>query len=146
MKSIFTFINNETVKSVVTGLEGSHKQQAKSYRTVLAALARKKGATSKTPSAVIKNIDSQVPIRTTRGPLAFGLPASKLSKAEASWYSGKDFTLTGAERFELVNFVDGKMTVTEIRNALSAEFRPIRQREVKRYLEDLIKVGVMKWK
>jgi len=38
------------------------------------------------------------------------------------------------------------MTVTEIRNALSAEFRPIRQREVKRYLEDLIKVGVMKWK
>ena len=32
------------------------------------------------------------------------------------------------------------------RNALSAEFRPIRQREVKRYLEDLIKVGVLKWK
>jgi hypothetical protein len=113
---------------------------------VLAALARKKGATTKTPSAVITNIDSQVPVRTTRGPLAFGLPGSKLPKAEAAWYSGKDFTLTGAERFELVNFVDGKMTVTEIRNALSAEFRPIRQREVKRYLEDLIKVGVLKWK
>ena len=113
---------------------------------MLSALAQKQGATSKTTSAVIKNVDSRVPIRTTRGPLAFGMPASKLSKAEAAWYSGKDFTLTGAERFELVNFVDGKMTVTEIRNALSAEFRPIRQREVKRYLEDLIKVGVMKWK
>jgi len=146
LKSIFSFNNNETVQSVVTGLEGSHKQQAKSYRTVLAALARKKGATSKTPSAVIKNVDSQVPVRTTRGPLAFGLPTNKLPKAEAAWYSDKDFTLTGEERFELVNFVDGKMTVTEIRNALSAEFRPIRQREVKRYLEDLIKVGVMKWK
>jgi hypothetical protein len=146
LQSIFTFNDNEIVKSIVTGLEGGHTQQAESYRTVLAALARKKGATTKTPSAVITNIDSQVPVRTTRGPLAFGLPGSKLPKAEAAWYSGKDFTLTGAERFELVNFVDGKMTVTEIRNALSAEFRPIRQREVKRYLEDLIKVGVLKWK
>ena len=78
--------------------------------------------------------------------MAFGLPASKLPKAEAAWYSGKGFTLTGAERVELVNFVDGKMAVTEMRNALSAEFRPVRQREVKRYLEDLIKIGVMKWK
>ena len=41
---------------------------------------------------------------------------------------------------------DGKMNATEIRNALSAQFRPIRQREVTRYLDDLVKVRVLEWK
>ena len=41
---------------------------------------------------------------------------------------------------------DGKINATEIRNALSAQFRPIRQREVTRYLDDLVKVRVLEWK
>ncbi len=85
-------------------------------------------------------------VRTSRGPLAFDLPGSKLSKADGGWYSSDQFSLSSEERFELVNFVDGKMTATDIRNALSAQFRPIRQREVSRYLDDLVKVGVLAWK
>jgi hypothetical protein len=51
----------------------------------------------------------------------------------------------GDERFELVNFIDGRRNVTEIRDALSAEFGPVPMGAVARYLEDLVTVGVVQW-
>ena len=54
--------------------------------------------------------------------------------------------LGGDERFELVNFIDGKRTVSEIRNALSAEYTPVGINIVAHYLDDLVKVKVVKWK
>ena len=56
-----------------------------------------------------------------------------------------EFTLNGNERFELVNFVDGERSVTEIRVALSAEFRPVSLEVVARSLDDLAQVGVLSW-
>jgi len=90
--------------------------------------------------------DTRVPVRLTRGPLDFGLPESKLDSGSAAWYHLKEFKLNGDERFELVNFVDGKRTVSEIQNALSAEFEPIETGVVSHYIDDLVKVGVMGWK
>lgn len=90
--------------------------------------------------------DSRVPIRLTRGPLDFRLPESKLPANADAWYRSKEFILSGDMRFELVNFIDGENTVTEIRNALSAEFKPVELRIVARYIEDLVKVGVVRWK
>jgi hypothetical protein len=90
--------------------------------------------------------DRRVPVRTTRGPLDFGLPASKLPPGDAAWYASPDFPFGANQRFELVNFVDGKRTVTEIRDALAAEYGPVTIKAVGRYLDDLVKVGVMKWK
>jgi hypothetical protein len=90
--------------------------------------------------------DNRIPVRLTRGPLDFGLPASRLKRNDSLYYSSPEFTLGGDERFELVNFIDGKSTVSEIRNALSAEFAPVEIKVVARYLEDLAKVGVVKWK
>jgi len=89
--------------------------------------------------------DERVPVRLTRGPLDFGLPASQLNTEEAAWYSSPDFPLTGDARFELVNFMDGRRTITEIRNALSAEFGPVDAGDVARYVEDLVEVGVVEW-
>jgi hypothetical protein len=88
----------------------------------------------------------RIPIRLTRGPLDFRLPESKLDSASAAWYSTKEFTLDGDMSFELVNFIDGKRTVLDIRNALSAEFQPVELKVVARFIEDLVKVGVVKWK
>jgi hypothetical protein len=90
--------------------------------------------------------DRRVPVRTTRGPLDFGLPASQLSTEDAAWYATSEFTLGGNERFELVNFVDGERTVTEIRDALAAEYGPVSIAVVSRYLDDLAKVDVIDWK
>ena len=37
-------------------------------------------------------------------------------------------------------------SVSDIRNALSAELDPLDLRVISRYIEDLVKVGVVKWK
>jgi len=89
--------------------------------------------------------DPRVPVRLTRGPLDFGLPASRLDADAAAWYRSAEFPLSGNARFELVNFIDGERTVTDIRNALSAEYGPVQTAAVARYLEDLVAVGVVEW-
>jgi hypothetical protein len=98
------------------------------------------------PAERTEPVDSRVPMRATRGPLDFGLPASKLPPEDAAWYSSSEFPFSGNARFELVNFVDGERTVTEVRDALAAEYGPVTIEAVGRYLDDLVKVGVMKWK
>jgi len=87
----------------------------------------------------------RVPARLTRGPLDFGLPASGLEPDAAAWYGSPEFPFDGNARFELVNFINGERTVTDIRDALSAEFGPIPEAAVARYIEDLIEVGVVEW-
>jgi hypothetical protein len=94
----------------------------------------------------LRKIDTRIPLRFTRGPLDFRLPESKLDSAGAAWYHSKEFTLDGDMRFELVNFIDGKRSVTGIRDALTAEFKPVDQTVVSHYLNDLVKVGVIRWK
>ena len=89
--------------------------------------------------------DLRVPVRLTRGPLDFGLPLSRLSAEDAAWYRGA-FPLDGDQRFELVNFIDGRRAVSQIRDALSAEYGPVATATVAKYLEDLVRVGVVKWK
>ncbi|HLF13265.1 MAG TPA: M28 family peptidase [Bacteroidota bacterium] len=88
---------------------------------------------------------ARVPVRTTRGPLDFGLPESALSPADAQWYGTPAFTISGDQRFELVNFIDGRRSVSEIRNAVSAYGAPVDVSAVYRYLEDLVKANVLKW-
>ncbi|MBI4419868.1 MAG: hypothetical protein HY560_03515, partial [Gemmatimonadetes bacterium] len=93
-----------------------------------------------------ERVDGRVPVRLTRGPLDFGLPASKLPAADAAWYGSREMTLSGDARFELVNFIDGTRTVGAIRDALAAEYGPVSPAVVGRYLEDLVKVGVARWR
>jgi hypothetical protein len=90
--------------------------------------------------------DARIPVRLTRGPLDFALPESALDSSGAAWYRSAEFTLDGDMRFELVNYVDGKRTVSEIREALSAEFVPVKLDLVGRYIDDLVKGGAIKWK
>ncbi len=91
-------------------------------------------------------VDRRIPVRETRGPLDFDLPASRLPEADAAWYAATDFPLGSGSRFELVNFIDGTRSVTQIRDALSGEFGSIPTAVVARYLDDLVKVGVLSWR
>jgi len=104
------------------------------------------GHASDTPPLIPENPDARVPVRLSRGPLDFGLPESKLPPKEAGWYKSKEFPLDGDERFELVNFIDGKRTVSEIWIALIGEFSAFPHDAVQRYISDLVKTGVVKWK
>jgi hypothetical protein len=90
--------------------------------------------------------DERIPKRLTRGPIDFGLPEAKLAGDKLAWYQSAEFALSSGQRFELVNFIDGKHTISEIRNMLSAEFEPIDEAVVAHYIEDLVGVGVIGWK
>jgi hypothetical protein len=135
MASVLWFADGAKADGAVTaGLEMISRDAAAAHLTVA-------GVPGSTTSA-----DIRVPVRTTRGPLAFELPESRLSADEAAWYASPDFPFGGDSRFELVNFVDGERDVSTITNLLSAEFGSIPQEAVGRYLEDLVSIRVLAWK
>jgi hypothetical protein len=48
--------------------------------------------------------------------------------------------------YEIVNFIDGARTVSEIRDAVSAEFEPLELRAVVEYLDLLAKAGAVSFR
>ena len=145
LQSVLTFNASKNVASEVSSAVEGIQRQKDDLAKELKAAALQRGAKENTLASVA-NLDNRIPVRLTRGPLDFGLPASKLKGKDSLYYSSPEFTLGGDERFELVNFIDGKRTVSEIRNALSAEYAPVGTKFIARYIEDLVKVGVVQWK
>jgi aminopeptidase YwaD len=139
VRSVLHFNNAERVTGLVDWISGNLRRQHEGFTTRLKALAG-------TDLAAELPSDGRIPVRLTRGPLDFDLPESKLDSARASWYRSGAFTLEGDMRFELVNFIDGVRTVSDIRNALSEEFKPIELAVVARYIEDLVRAGAISWK
>ena len=146
VQSIGTFNNSPVVLTALQNASERIKEVQVSYGEMLKSeIVQRFGPPPQTP-ILAERYDSRIPLRLTRGPLDFGLPESKLDPAGLASYRSGVFSIGGDERFELVNFVDGKRTVTEIRNALSAEFHPVELDIVGQYIEALVKVGVVKWK
>ena len=146
MASILFFNDATDIKAAV---EAMQKQLGNQYLSLTAGLrtrAQARGVEASTPPSLEPRTDERIPLRLTRGPLDFALPGSRLPESEAAWYRSPGFALHADARFELVNFIDGKRSVSEIRNALSAEFAPVQTEIVARYLEDLVKVGAVSWK
>jgi hypothetical protein len=48
--------------------------------------------------------------------------------------------------YEIANFIDGARTVSEIRDAVSAEFEPLKLEVVAEYLELLARTGAVSFK
>ncbi len=142
VSSVLWYQDASAVRAAVDAARRRLRQQGEGILASMQSEARAAAiATSEQPRAA----DLRVPMRLTRGPLDFGLPLSRLPAEDGAWYRG-EFPLDGDQRFELVNFIDGRRTVSDIRNALSAEYGPVAIAIVARYLEDLVRVGVVKWK
>jgi len=143
--SVLLFNDSPGVQAAVAA---AHGQIEKRQADLIASLREQANLPRRgvAPAERTEEEDRRVPVRLTRGPLDFDLPASRLSEEEAAWYSSGAFELSGSERFELVNFVDGSRTVTDIRDALAAEYGPVTIRLVGRYLDDLVTVGAIEWK
>ncbi|MGA9120648.1 MAG: M28 family peptidase, partial [Bacteroidota bacterium] len=146
LRSVLLFADDPALREQIELQTGLLSGEYSALTEALAAEARSRGEKGNRPGPLVGPVDQRVPLRLTRGPLDFGLPTSKLSGDDLGWYRSAEFTLTGDERFELVNFIDGERSVTEIRNALSAEFRPIKTSEVARYIGDLVRAGVVRWR
>ena len=101
------------------------------------------------PNEPPRIVDNRVPIRnaTVKGPLApngfWVMEKSGANSATIAIVRGpnnEDIT------YEIVNFIDGKRTISEIRNAVSAEFAPIELKAVSEYIDILVKAGAVTFK
>jgi len=98
--------------------------------------------------------DEKVPERNMqiRGPVNFYRPEyGRWWLAEKTKDEHFDSKIALARRghyvmYEALNFVDGKRTISEIRDLVSDEFEPIPQDEIVNYFEFLESVGIVKFK
>jgi aminopeptidase YwaD len=144
--SILPFVSSLNLKTQVDQMNAHLGKRFEHLFAYAKTFGENKGYSGDAPAPLSDSLDQRIPVRLTRGPLDFRLPESKLPPKEATWYSSKDFPLTSNQRFELVNLIDGTRTVYQIRFILIAEFSSIPDAVIARYLEDLVKVGVVKWK
>jgi hypothetical protein len=140
--SILSFHSDGEITRSVRSYQKQLKNQFAFFSQELRVAAQATGA--RVIPALDAKPDPRIPLRLTRGPLDFSLPASRLAPEKAAWYLSPSFPLTGNDRFELVNFIDGQRSISEIRNAVSAEFLPVPLEAVRRYLEGLVEVGALK--
>ncbi len=93
--------------------------------------------------------DRRVPVRnaSVRGPLAPDgeWVIEKAGAASANIAVGR-LPNSGDVTYEIVNFIDGTRTVSEIRDAVSAEFEPIALKDVGEYLDLLARAGAVTWR
>jgi len=68
---------------------------------------------------------------------AAGVATPKLLSYEGLWGSGEEYA------YEVLNFADGKRNAQGIRDAVSAEYGPVRLEMVVEYLKALEKIGVV---
>jgi len=143
--SVLSFNAAAGTQALVGDLQSRLEGAFRASSVAASALYPRQGEAPLPPRDDVRGAD-RVPVRLTRGPLDFELPQSALSAEDAAWYATAAFTLTGDERFELVNFIDGRRTVREIRNAVSAYGHAVDVAVVYRYLDDLVKAKTLKWK
>jgi hypothetical protein len=124
---------------------------AENVARLSAALADSaKGLLSMLPVAPPRaGADRRIPVRNpaVKGPLAPGgdwvrekAGAGSVSIAIGRVPNSDDVT------YEIVNFIDGVRTVTDIRDAVSAEFEPLEPGAVAEYLDLLAKAGAISFK
>ena len=146
VRDILHFNDEAAVERAVDGQLSMLEGQASVLSTSVADVAQGLGAPGDRAPALPRNQDHRVPARLTRGPLAGGLPASRLEPDRAAWYSSPQNIFRGNYAFELVNFIDGERDITAIRDALSAEFGPIPTEAVARFVEDLVTAELAEWR
>jgi hypothetical protein len=146
IRGILHFAHGARVADAVEMQIATLESQARMLSTAVADGARSQGAEGGQAPPLPRPTDDRVPVRLTRGPLAGGLPANRLSEERAAWHASPQNPLRGSYAFELVNFIDGERTITAIRDALSAEFGPVPTQAVSRFVEDLVAADLAEWR
>ncbi|MEX0736843.1 MAG: DUF4910 domain-containing protein [Bacteroidota bacterium] len=144
--SVLNFNSGDGIRRAVAMMQRQLAQQHESLTQSLGVLAASSGVRGGRPPVLDPKPDRRVPVRLTRGPLSSDVPFTALPPEALVWYRGEGARLNGMHRWEIVNMMDGKRSVSEIRNFVSAYYGEIETDLVARYVEDLIKAGATRWK
>ncbi|HEY7700254.1 MAG TPA: hypothetical protein VIE88_17645, partial [Vicinamibacteria bacterium] len=129
-------------------LESIHAGDAIAARTTYEALCRERGLSPLTDEAVEPAPTaegSRVPVRSENGQG----PTNLYYYDQLAATLGPDvppIALDELSQFEVLNFTDGRRTVAEIRDAVSAELDPVSVEAVTGYLEVLARAGVVRFR
>ncbi|MEE8349953.1 MAG: DUF4910 domain-containing protein, partial [Acidobacteriota bacterium] len=140
LNSILDFVSLESTRRLVQTWNQTLDNQSQVIIRTLQALVRQRGGSlsfSQERTYDEREAGSWIPSRTTRGPLAEGLPQSRLSAGDQIWYGTPE-----AQKLDsalLINLIDGRRTILEIRNALSGATYPVSVSAVRRFVQDLSK-------
>jgi hypothetical protein len=108
------------------------------------SLCRTRGLTAESPVMSGATGSSRVPVRTLYGPLRFAYLLDRLSSDRRAWYAAAPLSPLVCE--EVLNFMDGRRDVKAIRDAVSGEYGPVDEAAVERFVDDLVSVGLVKWR
>ena len=135
--------------------------QATGFQKWLDQQAKLRGATGTAPTASWANVSDakRVPIHVGEfGPLTYQNDNVLLARLGKERYAKIKLINSEATQllnvrdqselyaYEIVNFVNGKRTVDEIRDAVSAEYGPLPVNLVADYLDACAEAGVIQWK
>jgi hypothetical protein len=146
LNHLLHFNDGREVKETVSLLHAQIDGQLASLSKGLAVGVASLGFDVKKPVDLNAQADTRIPVRTGRGPIDGDYLTARLPPEEQAWMEGEGRVIRRNVAFELANFIDGKRNVTEIRNALSAEFEPIGTAVVARHIENLARAGLVEWK
>lgn len=144
LRSVLDFVSHESTRRLVQTWNQTLDNQSQVIIRTFQALVRQRGGNlsfSQDRTYEEREAASWIPSRTTRGPLADGLPQSRLTAGDQIWYG-----TPGAQkldRYLLVNLIDGRRTILEIRNALSGATYPVAVSAVRRFVQDLAKAQLV---
>ena len=145
LESILDFVPSvESTRRLVRTWNETLENQAQLNIQVLQALVQQRGGTlSFSPQLTPEEREASqlIPLRVTRGPLAPGLPRSRLTSQEQAWYEEPQSQIL--DSYLLVNFIDGRRSILDIRNDLSATTEPVALEAVERYIRDLAKLRLV---
>lgn len=144
--SVLYFNVADGIRRTVAMVQRQLAQQHESLTQSLGLLAASRGVRGGRPQPLDPTPDTRVPARLTRGPLSSDVPFNALPPEALMWYNTEGAKLNGMHRWEIVNMMDGRRSVSEIRDFVSAYYGAVDTDLVARYVEDLIKAGVARWK
>ena len=100
------------------------------------------------PNDLYINASSIRPIRLFKGPLPRNILQERLSPEANRWYElnrDRAGTNSGSKMYEIVNLMDGKRTVLDIRHIVSCEFGETDLGFILHYIQDLHKIGLIEF-
>ena len=140
LRSVLDFGSFESTRRLVQTWNQTLDNQSQVIIRTFQALVRQRGGSlsfSQDRTSDEREAASWIPSRTTRGPLAEGLPQSRLTAGDQIWYGTPE--AQSLDEYLLVNLIDGRRTILEIRNALSGATSPVAVSAVLRFVQDLAK-------
>ena len=144
LRSVLDFAPFELTRRLVDTWTQSLEGQAELQRRTLHAIFYQRAGRLPIPTILSepeRQASKVIPRRLTRGPFAEGVPELLLSEEARGWYSTAE--VSRLDLYLLVNLIDGKRSILQIRNHLSAATQPVSLRSVERFIRDLEKAKLV---